>query len=1281
MSTISDLQLKIGADSSGLQKELNKVPGTVKTAFKVNPVKDMQSALEGTMGSLETLIGKFGGMAALAASGFGLTNLIKGAVEAGNRTYELAQRLQITNAEAAKFSRILKLTGGDSELAGKAFMRLDSTIKGSGEAAEKTRAVLSAVGVTLTDQNGKLLPLNDQLAQLAAGYQKASQAGYAQEFIMNTLGARGLTLVKTLQNYNEASENAAKIKGLGLDAKQMHEISVELDVVQAQLGQLAIAGGAILAPVAKEVLPPILEGLSSTAKYIAENKENLLSLTKTLVAFTVAYKTLQALQKAKSAMGSLASIGTGDISEDALTVQQEKSIARRIKNIEKAAMAEEKAYLKTLSTAQMTDAEKEASYSKYCVMREAKAAETARVEAARMTAAYQEINMQARQSAAVQASAVNTAAGAHKVAAGKMVAANTVASASNNMLAAEQTAVTVATQQTGKAAVDTGIRMSTAARGSLGPLRQAASAVWALAGGWLGVAAAIVAATYKLYEFHQEEKREAENAQYVNVNGKDYYYSEKDNTMIRVKENGTRMNVYSQKENDEAKAEWDKKYAAANENSKKLHEKYGDETNIDKGTINSQIEALKAAFESGTSATKDNTKAIKESKTYQVEAPIGQEVVNIASRHPEGEQWMSPLVEDARVQCAAFVSALYQEAGIQGLNSINGNQLVSQFGTAYHTAGTGYVPQEGDMIDWKDHVGIYAGNGEYIARNSTGGVHRGSMSEANQWFGNPLGYGSISEYTGGKTVTLTTDEIGKKANEALRRLNQAKEEAIRLFSTMQESIDSETEGAYMSGMNKLAEDIRQKQEEINKLSNAGIPKDAVEQLQKQLNTYGTVMKQKLTDTWTESWNKIKTETKQIGAELTGDFKALADAEYEATVNALNKERTERLKEVSKNKEDKEAMVAVEEWYTAKTAEAAKKRTDAYRESFEKQAKYAIDNHRSDLLRALTSSRDGQDYMNWKGQTEALETYLSVWKTGHESMQSQIAELAESSTDKFQEFFQSILTGSETLGDSLYNLITGIGETILQQITQQWAGRLTESLFGGSLLGGGNNNNNSTGGTFDNGMNTMFDAFKNNLSASNVALGLFSGSTQKGGMVMGAYNVIQNAINTGTKPTEVGATVTATGALAAFTTAVGAATTALQLMSAKSGFGFGILGHATGGLINGPGTATSDSIPAWLSNGEYVLNADAVRKVGLPLLNAINSGRMPRFAKGGAVKTADIRNVESTTITKGGNRSVYFNISALDPENFMDLLRNSYGDKIRQYLFDNSRDFATESGLF
>ena len=37
--------------------------------------------------------------------------------------------------------------------------------------------------------------------------------------------------------------------------------------------------------------------------------------------------------------------------------------------------------------------------------------------------------------------------------------------------------------------------------------------------------------------------------------------------------------------------------------------------------------------------------------------------------------------------------------------------------------------------------------------------------------------------------------------------------------------------------------------------------------------------------------------------------------------------------------------------------------------------------------------------------------------------------------------------------------------------------------------------------------------------------------------------------------------------------------------------------AGGGPINGPGTSTSDSIPAMLSDGEFVMNAKAVRGAG------------------------------------------------------------------------------------
>lgn len=48
--------------------------------------------------------------------------------------------------------------------------------------------------------------------------------------------------------------------------------------------------------------------------------------------------------------------------------------------------------------------------------------------------------------------------------------------------------------------------------------------------------------------------------------------------------------------------------------------------------------------------------------------------------------------------------------------------------------------------------------------------------------------------------------------------------------------------------------------------------------------------------------------------------------------------------------------------------------------------------------------------------------------------------------------------------------------------------------------------------------------------------------------------------------------------------------------------------ANGGLVRGPGTGTSDSINARLSNGEFVMTAEATKRVGPDTLNAINKGK-------------------------------------------------------------------------
>lgn len=48
--------------------------------------------------------------------------------------------------------------------------------------------------------------------------------------------------------------------------------------------------------------------------------------------------------------------------------------------------------------------------------------------------------------------------------------------------------------------------------------------------------------------------------------------------------------------------------------------------------------------------------------------------------------------------------------------------------------------------------------------------------------------------------------------------------------------------------------------------------------------------------------------------------------------------------------------------------------------------------------------------------------------------------------------------------------------------------------------------------------------------------------------------------------------------------------------------------AAGGLITGPGTSTSDSIPARLSDGEFVVRASAVKHYGVDFMNALNNMR-------------------------------------------------------------------------
>lgn len=95
--------------------------------------------------------------------------------------------------------------------------------------------------------------------------------------------------------------------------------------------------------------------------------------------------------------------------------------------------------------------------------------------------------------------------------------------------------------------------------------------------------------------------------------------------------------------------------------------------------------------------------------------------------------------------------------------------------------------------------------------------------------------------------------------------------------------------------------------------------------------------------------------------------------------------------------------------------------------------------------------------------------------------------------------------------------------------------------------------------------------------------------------------------------------------------LGAETPTVSATPTSGGTGYlgGNYKFATGGPVVGAGTGTSDSIPAWLSNGEYVIDAKTVSKFGNGFFRGLQSlakggvpfsmpSAIPKFADGGLV---------------------------------------------------------------
>ena len=273
------------AEVRKLNAEMNKLGGTItQTSGKAGTfgtamaagLSKAKSGVDSLAGGFTMLSVKAAAVMAIFSTGAGLFNLTKGAMESGENLYRLTKRLHTTAAEAGKLNRTFQLAGMDVMSIVPLIARLDKQMETAGENGNATTQAMARFGITLLDQAGNLLPLNEQLDQLAKGYKNAMEAGQEEAYTAEVLGARGAALIPLLEQYDELMEVAGNVKTTGLlNPEESHKTWLQWKAMEMEVGQLKSAIGTALLPLSAELLPEVTEGFKGLVTEIQENKDTI----------------------------------------------------------------------------------------------------------------------------------------------------------------------------------------------------------------------------------------------------------------------------------------------------------------------------------------------------------------------------------------------------------------------------------------------------------------------------------------------------------------------------------------------------------------------------------------------------------------------------------------------------------------------------------------------------------------------------------------------------------------------------------------------------------------------------------------------------------------------------------------------------------------------------------------------------------------------------------------------------------------------------------------------
>lgn len=475
--------------------------------------------------------------------------------------------------------------------------------------------------------------------------------------------------------------------------------------------------------------------------------------------------------------------------------------------------------------------------------------------------------------------------------------------------------------------------------------------------------------------------------------------------------------------------------------------------------------------------------------------------------------------------------------------------------------------------------------------------------------------------------------------------------------------------------------------------------------------------------------KTAIEQREIDAEIARKQSELARSQQITTTGKTENDRLRAKAEVAKAEADlitlNNRRADIEQANARKAAQAERELTDALAQAREELAQItgtatdadrqaAIERSYRDLKARLLAENDAQGVSlvdrlidvkaaqanlsaleaQWRQVTErmrnaqeAIQTQQQAGLLTESQARTQIVALQQQSAAEMERLLPTMQQAAQAIGPDAVIRVQAWGnelartKLVVDEMAPLW-NRIGES-FGGAL------NGMITGAqTWRSAMSALFqqvaDAFLQQIviqpfqqwiaiQARMLALKLgFIQQEQVADAAAGAATVAQKSAETTTvvsmNAAKAGSGAAASQASIPYVGPVLAIAAMVAMVAAVSALMGGIkfaAGGLVGGVVTGPGTSTSDSIPARLSAGEYVVRAAAVRQVGVAFLDSINGlsvgprfrGGELAFAAGGLVPEVRVPPAQPQV-----NQSVRI-VNAIDPGVTHDHLQSPAGEKV------------------